>query len=431
MKERAFTLLCALGALVLFIGMFLRREGGIDPRNEIPRPTTVERRTNGYNAAMQWLEGEGLRVISLRERFGGIARLEGLAPTGNLLVVTVPAAASFDTDEFVPLDRWLRAGNTLLVLAALSDSPDWAFNSTGVPIGDLNLLTGLEFETTLSREQRLRQRQDGMRGGEVVPTMPQLRAFAEPRRAVLVPNRAHAYFADVREIIALSDYSAQPWAVKVPYQGFVLALARDRDTGEGALWTRPLGHGRVVVSGFGSIFTNRALGLGDNAQLLANLITMNVRPGGAVLFDDAHQGLGAGYDPRKFYEDGRLYATVAILFGVWLVWVVGSTRLRVRFARSTIPREIELVRAAGGFFARVLPAHAAARRLLEHFFHRVNQRAQRRDTNPPWDLLERHPRVARTDLERLKAWHAEAAAGGRVPLGRLYNLILRIDGNIA
>mgnify|MGYP006998766954 CR=1 FL=1 len=32
MNERVFTLLCALGALVLFVGMFLRREGGLDPR---------------------------------------------------------------------------------------------------------------------------------------------------------------------------------------------------------------------------------------------------------------------------------------------------------------------------------------------------------------------------------------------------------------
>ena len=51
MKERLFTLLCAVGALLLFVLMFVRREGGLDPRNETPRPTTAERRGNGYNAA--------------------------------------------------------------------------------------------------------------------------------------------------------------------------------------------------------------------------------------------------------------------------------------------------------------------------------------------------------------------------------------------
>lgn len=433
MKERAFTLLCALGALVLFVGMFLRREGGLDPRNEIPRPTTAERRGNGYNAAMSWLEGEKLRVISLRERFDQLPRLAGLPAAGNLLVVTLPAVTSFGTEEFVPLDRWVRAGNTLLVIAALSDMPDWAFSSAGVALGDLNLLTGLEFETVRNREERLRRRQGGSRRNpqDDEPATPELRAFPEPKRSVLVPNRPHPYFTGVQEGIALSDYPAQAWEVKVPYQGFVLALARQRETGKGVMWTRSLGEGRIVVSGFASLFTNRALGRGDNAQLLANLISANVRGEGAVLFDDAHQGLGAGYDPQRFYRDGRLYVTVAILVSLWLVWVTGSTRLRVRVSRMATPQEIELVRATGGFFARVLPAHAAARSLLEHFFQRVNERMQRRDGDPPWEMLERHPRVARADLERLKAWHADAAAARRVPLGRLYNLILRIDESIA
>ena len=48
-----------------------------------------------------------------------------------------------------------------------------------------------------------------------------------------------------------------------------------------------------------------------------------------MLFDDVHQGLGAAYDPAKFYKDRRLYMTVGILLALWLVWVLGSTRLRV------------------------------------------------------------------------------------------------------
>ena len=39
-------------------------------------------------------------------------------------------------------------------------------------------------------------------------------------------------------------------------------------------------------------------------------------------------------------------------------------------------------------------------RLLDHFFRRVNERLQRRETGPPWELLERHPRVAAADLEQ-------------------------------
>jgi len=422
MKERAVTLFCALGALTLFIAMFVRREGGADTRNDIPRPTSVERRGNGYNAAFAWLNAEGIRSISLRERFERIAAVKGLPASGNLLVVTLPAVGGFNTGEFLPLDRWVRAGNTLLVVAALSDTPDWAFSSSGVGLSDLNLLTGLDFETIESRARRINKSRASLESAAL-----DLHALAAPRRSTLVPNRPHPYFRSLAEAIALSDYASQPWTVKVPYQGFVLALARQRETGEGVLWTRPFGAGRIVVSGFGSIFTNRALALAGNGQLLANIVAANVGEGGAVLFDDAHQGLGAAYDPQKFYSDRRLYVTLGIVLGLWLVWVLGSTRLRVPVVRSAPPREAELVRASGGFLARVLPRHAAARRLLGHFFSRVNERARRRAADPPWEWLARHPRVAPADLARLKDWYADACAARRVPLGALYNLILRMD----
>jgi hypothetical protein len=433
-NERVFTLLCAIGALALFTGMFLRRDGGIDPRREISRPTTVEHRANGYRAVSAWLEGEQIRVVSLRDRFDELLSQADLAPAGNLLVVTLPGSTAFTTEEFVALDRWVRAGNSLLVLAALSDMPDWAFRSAGVPLGDLNLLTGLEFETARGRDFRLRNGDSASTEAlenAAEPDVSQLRAFVEPQRATLQPNRPHAYFEGVDSAVALSDFSAFPWTVKVPYQGFVLALARQRETGEGVLWARPLGAGRIIVSGFGSLLTNRAIGLPGNARLVANIVAANVAEQGAVIFDDAHQGLGAAYDPRKFFSDGRLYATVGVLLAVWLIWVLGSTRLRVPVARNLAPNEVELVHAAGGFFARVLPAHVAARRLLEHFFRRANARLRRPDAGPPWELLERHPRVARADLEQLRRWHADAGASRRVPLGRLYNLILRLDGNIA
>ena len=155
MKERLITLLLALGALVLFVIMFVRPEGAVGARKDVPRPTTAERRGNGYYGAMSWLESEDVRAISLRDRFDALSARKDLPPSGNLLIVTLPAAASFKTNEFLPLDRWIRAGNTLLVVAALSDNPDWAFRLTGLAPGDLNLLTGLEFETTRDRKLRL------------------------------------------------------------------------------------------------------------------------------------------------------------------------------------------------------------------------------------------------------------------------------------
>jgi hypothetical protein len=419
-KERLITLVCALGALALFLTMFLGKdEQGIGGK-EIPRPTTEERGGNGYHAAMQWLDAEHIRAVSLRDRFDKLPQKKSLAATGNVLIVTLPAIAVFKTEEFRPLDHWVRAGNTLVVLAALSDNPAWAFSFASMTSGDLNLLTGLEFETTRSRDLRARKgTEPAPRDRDNRDVASQLaaatRELTQPRRATLVPNRDHAYFRGVHEAVALSDYEAQSWTVKVPYEGFVLALGRQRETGEGAFWTRPLGNGRIVVSSLGTLFTNRALGLADNGRLLANIIGTNLGPRGAVLFDDVHQGLGANYDPAKFYRDPRLHMTIGILAALWLAWVLGATRLRVPVTRAAVPREAELVRATGGFLARVLTPAAAARRMFDRFLRRW-----------PWELLEHQPRISSADLQQLKSWYSQLDTA-RVPLTRLHNLIVRIN----
>src|SRR5256886_14390580 len=128
---------------------------------------------------------------------------------------------------------------------------------------------------------------------------------------------------------------------------------------------RPQASGTVIVSGFGSLFGNRALGLADNARLLADIVTATVRPKGAVLFDDEHQGLAAAYDPAKFYNDPRLYGTIGVLAAVWLAWGLGRTRRRPPAARVAGPLEGGRGGAPGGVFPRPPRPAAAARRLFE------------------------------------------------------------------
>jgi Domain of unknown function (DUF4350) len=438
--ERLITLLCALGALALFLAMFLHADDVTNGRGGVPAPTSEERRANGYHGAMVWLDEEHIKTVSVRDRLDNRLAQTGLAATGNLLVVTLPAVTAFRTEELRALDTWVRAGNTLLVLAALSDDPDWAF-AAGRPVsGDLRLLTGLEFETVRGHEQLDRgSEQRGSRpakpratddvGARIAATA---KAFAQPQLGTLVPNGPHRYFEGVRTAVALSDYPWQAWAVKIPYDGFVFSLAHERKTGEGVLWTRSLGNGRMVVSGLGSLFTNRALGLADNARLLANIVAATVGPKGAVLFDDLHQGLGAAYDPAKFYSDRRLYETIGILAFVWLCWVLGATGLQLPGLRAPAPREAELVQATGGFLARVLTPAAGALGLFEHFFRRVRERLPSvgDKSSPPWELLQGHPGVTIMELRQLRDWYAAARAARRVPLGRLHNLIQKIDRHI-
>jgi hypothetical protein len=426
MRERLITLACALGALLLFVSLFVHVGA---PRPDVTVPTTAERGANGLLGALRWLSTERIATRAVRQRFNGLL---DPARAGNLLIVSLPVVTPFKAEELRSLDRWLRAGNTLLVLAAIADKPDWAADRARFA-RDLDDLTGLTYQTVRARAPR------SAPAGSAAEESPGLahRRFAQPQRTTLVPNRPHVWLAGVREAVAWSDY---PWrafpgqaaTVSVPRFGFVLSLAHQSETGEGVLWVRPHGSGTIIVSGFASLFSNRALGLADNARLLANIVGASVGEGGAVLFDDQHQGLTNDYDPARFYRDPRLYATLGVLAALWLVWVLGGTRLRMPVGRSPAPREAQLVRATGTFLARVLTGPAAARRMFEHFFRRLRARAPRTDSSgPPWDLLEHHPRIARADLEQLRDWYAAAYSAGRVPLTRLHNLMLHIERQLA
>lgn len=443
MKERWVTLVCALGALVLFAALFLRGEATGERRGSVPSPTSEERRGNGYHGALMWLDEQGIRTVSVRDRLdrwlaepGAPGR--GLPASGNLLIVTLPVVTPFKTEELRPLAAWVRAGNTLLVLAALDDEPDWAF-AMGRPVAnELSLLAGLEVEArgegsgggrgaggTGGAAGSARQGDSSADVGERIAAT--ARALAQPQVDTLVPNGVHAYFAGVRTAVALSDYPAQSWAIKVPYDGFALSLAHERDTGVSVLWTRSVGQGRLILSGFGSLFTNRVLGRADNAQLLANLVGTTVSPKGAVLFDDLHQGLSSSYDPARLYSDPRLYASVGILAVLWLCWVLGATPLRLPRPRVAAPREVELVQATGSFLARVLTTDQGALGLFDHFFRRLGSRGG----EPVWALLEDHPGIGTPELRQLRGWYEDAKAARRVPLIRLRNLMVKIDRQMA
>jgi hypothetical protein len=451
MRERLTTLACALGALLLVSSLLLRGDALAARRESLP--TTIERADNGLLGAMSWLRGEGVRTLALRERFGALTRQPGLAPSGNLLIVSLPAVTGVSVDEAVALDRWLRSGNTLLVLAALRDRPGWA-QFPFLMSNDLQLLTELSVAPAVeqraertaerrraaapagahdehaSRAPEAKARKDSDRGRVIPqPNAP----LSSPAIGTLVPNRAHRYFTGVAQAVAFSDYTPFANTVALPRDGFALSLAHERSSGADAFWIRPHGDGMIIVSGFGSLFSNRALGRADNARLLANVIAASVAAQGTVVFDDEHQGLTDSYDPALFYRDPRLYATLAVIVAVWLSWVLGATQLHTPLPRQLAPREAELVRTTGLFLARVLRPAAAARRLLEQFLQRASSAAGRNTSEPAqlWEWLENHPRLQRADVWQLHEWHTAAAAQRRVPLLRLHNLIVRTERQLA
>ena len=69
MRERGVTLLLALGALAAFYGIWLRPSPSLDPGEEGVRPTTAERRGNGYAGLFDWLQSSGVDARSFRDRY--------------------------------------------------------------------------------------------------------------------------------------------------------------------------------------------------------------------------------------------------------------------------------------------------------------------------------------------------------------------------
>ena len=450
MRDRLITLGCALGALFLFGTLLFRGDTLATRRAALP--TSVERADNGLLGAASWLRGEGVRTLSLRERFDALPRHRELAASGNLLIVSLPADTNFRTDEVVALDRWIRAGNTLLVLASLRDRPAWA-QFPFVMSNDLQLLTDLTMspameppadETSAQPRPPAAAAGHGARAqrgaddphhsaGEPARFVRLTAELTSPELSTLLPNRAHPYFTAVARAVAFSDYAPLHNTVAMPREGFALSLAHESGGREDAFWIRALGSGTVIVSGFGSLFSNRALGRADNARLLANVVGASVAADGSVVLDDEHQGLTDAYDPARFFRDRRLYATLAVIAAVWFTWVLGGTQLRMPLRRAAAPREAELVRTTGLFLARVLRPAAAARRMFAQFLARVSSAAGRSAADPAaiWDWLENHPRLTRAEVSQLRAWQAAASANRRVPLLRLHNLIVRAARRLA
>jgi hypothetical protein len=450
MRERLVALLLAFAAFAAFYALWLRPVGSLGTDAEAARPTTAERRGNGYAGVFAWLEQDGVAVRSWRERYTALSEA-GFPSRGNLLILTLPGVETFRNDEFAALDQWVRRGNTLMINAALLDQPGWAAGRESSAIVELETLTALEFESRAAREARLddkplseRVREADAREArsakdkkpqqdedeDIEEVRPLSNGLDVPRRIVLHATGPHALLAGVRTLGLESDYAANSWSLRLPYDSFVLTLARGAD-GEGALFEQRLGAGHVLIAAGGSLFTNRALRDDDNAQLLSNIVATRVARDGVVLFDDLRQGLSASYDPTRFYNDKRLLKTLFILLGLWLVWVVGSTRLRAPAVTPHDPSEAGLVRHAGSLIARTVAPWRAALALFDQFFSGV-ARAARSGKNTPergelWSWLERHAAILPQELDQLKGWYADAHSMRKVPLVPLQNLLDQLE----
>jgi hypothetical protein len=320
---------------------------------------------------------------------------------------------------------------------------------------EIESLTAIEFETLKGRESRLddtplaqrvrdadaraARRKDDGEGAEDEESADEFdgergKLLEVPGKVTLSATGPHVLLSGVKTLELATDYTAEDWSLRMPYDNFVLTLARTA-AGEGAIFEQRLGAGRVLLSAGGSLFTNRALGNADNARLFANIVSACMSRDGVVFFDDLRQGLSASYDPARFYEDPRLYKTVFIVLALWLVWVLGSTRLRGPPIATQDPSEAELVQRAGGLIARTVTPSRIALRLFERFFARVGRAARRAGGKAPergdqWQWLERHGAILPQELDQMKAWYADAHAARKLPVIELQNLLDNLESRL-
>jgi len=419
MRDRLVTLLGALLALVIVYAQFFQRPG--EP--PVTKPLSTEAGRNGYLALRNWLEREHVSVVSLRNRYSTLRDDESLPKGGNVLIVTMPFRTPLRQSEVVPLQLWLLDGNTVVLLAALDDSPEWLPLADQLDFRrDLSELTGLRFTTP-------REDAAAARGGP--SQAPPAARFARPpiaaRTAIeLEPAVEHPLLAGVAALHGYSDDASELWSLSPDPSRLVLRLAAESSSRNDALWETPYGKGEIIVAASGSLLANRNIGEGGARELVRNILRYRLGDGGAVIFDDMHQGLSSLYDASALLRDARLRYTVWFVLAAWLVYVLGtSNRLAPPRVPRSVPRQGDFVAAAGGFMARRLDRGAAARLLLDEWLDEVRRARGLPRGTPPWPELEATPTLARSVYEELHAYDRTLAKGGAVDLVRLHNSLLK------
>jgi hypothetical protein len=419
MRDRLVTLLGAVLALTIVYALFFQR-----PREApVTKPLSTEAGRNGYLALWNWLEREHVRVVSLRNRYSTLRDDKSLAKGGNVLIVTMPFRTPLRQSEFIPLQSWLLDGNTVLLLASLDDSPEWLPLADQLDFRrDLSTLTGLRFTTP---------REDAAAASGGPSRMPPAARFARAPIAArtvieLEPAVEHPLLAGVGPLRGYSDDQSELWSLRKYPSALVLRLATESSSGNDALWERPYGKGDMIVAASGSLLANRNIGEGGARELVRNVLRYRLGDGGAVIFDDMHQGLSSLYDAAALLRDPRLRYTAWFVLAAWLVYVLGtSNRLAPPRAPRSVPRQGDFVAAAGGFMARRLGRSAAARLLLDEWLDEVRRARGLPRGTPLWPELEATPTLARGVYEELHACDRTLAGGGTVDLVRLNNTLLK------
>ena len=448
MRERLITFGLALAALFLFYTLMLPKPQL--PQQELSQPRSTDSGSDGMAALWRWFDAQHVAVSSLRHRYDGLLPADsGPVPTGNVLITVLPHRVPMRADEAHAIRRWVAAGNTVLVLAALDDTPMWSLGLESSLLPELTDLSDMKFDVMAPPRAAPGSRPPARRPQQPARAQPvsdehvdehvdeqpsfgsRLQDLVKGRDIVLDAVGEHPLVDRVQTVHAHSTLPASRWRGEAQ-QTVPLLLLRRKDSGAPAMWLLRAGEGQVIVSSFVSPFLNEDIGRGDNAQLLSNILHWSRLGGGRVIFDDAHQGLTDYYDAKAFFGDPRLHRAIGWIVLAWLAFVLGPLPLRSAYRLWKPLDEMALVDASGRFYAVSVAPLEAARRLFENFFNRLRGRLHLPQNGAPlWEWLQTQSRLAPDQRAQLQALYSQVQAGQRVKLAGLQSLLSDIQGKVA
>lgn len=418
MKDRLVTLLLALAAFALCYVLIFPK-----PRTDAAasaRPLSSEGGPSGYLAAWRWLAAEHVPVESLRERFEVLPLGRLPRASGNIMLTTLPHEVPVRNAEAAQLDRWIENGNTLIVAAALDDTPAWALTNGPAFMRQLGRLTRLKFDV-ISEAKPSTAAQVGAA----------IESLTGPREVDIQPRGTLPLMQGIHELQVTSDLPASRWRATAMDSPALLEIGEVRANADAAIWLRRQGNGQVITLGVAGLFSNHDIGTKDNARFLSNIVGWNLGPGGRFIFDDVHQGAAKYYDANAFFADARLHRTLGWLVLLWFVFVLGVQHLSAG-TNHWRPHDITaFIATSGEFFASTITPVAAGARLLANFFNGIRRRlGLPEDGAPLWEWLATQAAVPARDVEQLQRMQQRIAAGRRVDLPQLQNLLVKVQGKI-
>ncbi len=399
----AFRLLLAL--YLAFTLMMPPSEGA-----KLSVPITADTGDDGYAAVFRWLDTSGVKTRSFRLPWTHLENQDALSASGNILLTTAPHLREPSPEAIDAMRDWLDTGNTLVIAATLNDTPAWSMVRPGNPILTVTSMTTITLEAVTDDEGEAVV-EDGEESGVLID---------------IDPVHDHPLMDGVSRLQHVTVEATQFWKPVAGEPAIPLMKAAvDHDTGAPVIWERRFGDGSVIVIGSGTLFSNRMLGIADNAKLIENLIAYRLGPEGTWLFDDRYQGLIEDYDPDALFDDSRFWYSVLFLLIGWFIYMLGGTdRLAPPRDRPEPPRQIDFVRAIGGLMARKLKPGEAAAQLLEQWALELGLSGRDPEHNDLWARLQASPTLTAERLESLRSEYIRMRNGTEKSLVHFFNLLL-------